>query len=162
MKGRATWFVVALFAWQGSVYATAPFMSWLNQHTELSAQLERRRRSEWRRERLTAAAPFVAGVAVGSAVALLLAALLVFGGSQPVPETKSPFQIPQRPAAAAGPIATLFGVASPTPTPTSTPTATVTPSPTLTPSPSSTPSPTPSSSPSPSPTVSSSPSSSPS
>jgi len=33
-------FVAVLFAWQGSVYASAPFMSWLNQHTELSAQLE--------------------------------------------------------------------------------------------------------------------------
>ncbi|HET7870170.1 MAG TPA: glycosyltransferase [Actinomycetota bacterium] len=162
MKGRATWFVLALFAWQGSVYATAPFMSWLNQHTELSAQLERRRRSEWRRERLTAAAPFVAGAVVGSAVALSLAALLVYGGSQPITETQSPFEIPQRPAAAAGPIGTLFGVDSPTPTPTSTPTPTATPS--LTPSPSPTPSPTPSPSmsPSPSPTVSSSPSSSPS
>src|SRR5205823_2630050 len=40
VQNRATWFVAALFVWQGAVYATAPFMSWLNQHTELSAQLE--------------------------------------------------------------------------------------------------------------------------
>jgi cellulose synthase/poly-beta-1,6-N-acetylglucosamine synthase-like glycosyltransferase len=166
INGRATWFVLALFVWQGSVYATAPFMSWLNQHTELSAQLERRRRSEWVRERLAAAAPFVAGAAVGSAVALLLGALLVYGGSQPVTETQSPFEIPQRPASAAGPIGTLLGVASPTPAPTATPTpsesTTATPSPSLSPSPSPTPSPTPSPSPSPSPTVSSSPASAPS
>ena len=52
-RGQATLFVLVLFAWQGAVYASALYMSWLNQHTVLSAQLERRRRSEWLRERST-------------------------------------------------------------------------------------------------------------
>jgi cellulose synthase/poly-beta-1,6-N-acetylglucosamine synthase-like glycosyltransferase len=161
-NGGVTWFLVALFAWQGLVYAAAPFMAWLNQHTELSAQLERRRRSEWRRERLASAAPFIAGAAVGSVVAAFFAALLVFGGSQPTTGTESPFEIPERPAAAAGPLETLLGIASPTPAPAVTPTTTATVSPSASPSPSPTPSPTPSPSPSPTPTVTASPPSSPS
>ena len=53
---EATPFVLALLVWQASVYASAPFMAWLNQHTVLSEQLERRRATEWLRERSTATA----------------------------------------------------------------------------------------------------------
>ena len=61
VSDRARPFVIVLFVWQGCVYASAPFMSWLNQHTELSAQLERRRRTERLRERSVAVAPWSAG-----------------------------------------------------------------------------------------------------
>jgi hypothetical protein len=60
VSGLGNPLLVALFAWQGAVYASSPYMAWLNQHTELSAQLERRRRSEWMRDRVGRATPMVA------------------------------------------------------------------------------------------------------
>jgi cellulose synthase/poly-beta-1,6-N-acetylglucosamine synthase-like glycosyltransferase len=145
-----SWFVLALFVWQGCVYATAPFMSWLNQHTELSAQLERRRRSEWRREkRFAAPAPLVIGAFIGALVVAAFAAALVGGGAGPA-APGNPFALPQRSPGDQGPIGQLVGGDAPS----QTPTVTVSPgtgasaSPSILPSPSTTPS----ASPSPSPT----------
>jgi hypothetical protein len=59
---------VGLLVWQGTVYVSAPFMAWLSLHTRLSAQLERRRRTERQRERAAQAGPYV-GAAAGLAAA---------------------------------------------------------------------------------------------
>jgi len=99
---KARSFVVLLFVWQGLVYASAPFMSWLNQHSELSAQLERRRRTELQRERATVAKLSVATlVAAGAAVAV--AVVIGFGGSQPG-KPANPFVTPERAASDQGPL----------------------------------------------------------
>jgi glycosyltransferase involved in cell wall biosynthesis len=86
--------LLGLLAWQGVVYASAPFMAWLNLHTELSAQLERRRRSERLRERAAQLGPY-AGAAAGLAAAAVVA-LIALGGSQPSPQRPSPFALPHR------------------------------------------------------------------
>jgi cellulose synthase/poly-beta-1,6-N-acetylglucosamine synthase-like glycosyltransferase len=90
VNDAATPFVLVLLAWQASVYASAPFMAWLNQHTVLSEQLERRRATEWLRERSTVAAVSagaLGGVAVAGAVALIIG----FGGTNPG-NPPNPFQ----------------------------------------------------------------------
>jgi hypothetical protein len=113
----ATPFVLGLLAWQGFVYAAAPFMSWLNQHTELSAQLERRRRSEWRRERArTVATPFFAGSLAGVTAGVLLAVIIAAGTSEPG-NPGNPFAIPPRDRDDRGPLADLFdgGPSEPSP-----------------------------------------------
>src|SRR5207247_1413480 len=61
--GGRGWLILSLFAWQGSLYASAPIMSWLNVRMELSEPLERRRRAEYRRERFARLAPYYAGAA---------------------------------------------------------------------------------------------------
>lgn len=94
-----------LAMWQGSVYASAPLMAWMNLHTELSARLERRRRGEDRRERIVAIQPHVARVAVGVGLAGVLA-LLFLGGitSEDQPEA---LVVPRRDADDAGPLGNL-------------------------------------------------------
>jgi cellulose synthase/poly-beta-1,6-N-acetylglucosamine synthase-like glycosyltransferase len=90
--------LLGLLVWQGLVYASAPYMAWMNLHTELSAQLERRRRTEQRRERAAQLGPYV-GVTAGLAAAAaagLLAAVIVAGGSQPPPRP-NPFALPHSP-----------------------------------------------------------------
>jgi cellulose synthase/poly-beta-1,6-N-acetylglucosamine synthase-like glycosyltransferase len=82
-RGQATLFVLVLFAWQGSVYASALFMSWLNQHMVLSAQLERRRRTEWLRERSTIITTASVGALGGAAIAGIVAFIIGLGGSNP-------------------------------------------------------------------------------
>jgi cellulose synthase/poly-beta-1,6-N-acetylglucosamine synthase-like glycosyltransferase len=89
---EATPFVLALLAWQGSVYASAPFMAWLNQHTVLSEQLERRRATEWLRERSTVTAVSV-GALGGAAVAGAIALIIGVGGTNPG-NPPNPFQTP--------------------------------------------------------------------
>ena len=79
---EATPFVLALLVWQASVYTSAPFMAWLNQHTVLSEQLERRRATEWLRERSTATAVSV-GALGGAAVAGAIVLIIGVGGSNP-------------------------------------------------------------------------------
>ncbi|HLK44365.1 MAG TPA: glycosyltransferase, partial [Acidimicrobiales bacterium] len=72
----ATPLLVGLTAWQGSVYAASPYMSWLEQRGTLPPELERRRRTEVRRERLAAGATAVAhgmGLAGALAAAVLVA-----------------------------------------------------------------------------------------
>jgi hypothetical protein len=126
-SGNANAFVAVLFAWQGSVYACAPFMSWLNQHTELSAQLERRRRSEARRERL---GPYYIGSAVTAFATVVLAVVMVSGGSQHGSVSRNPFELPKAPADDSGPITDLIGgdePAEPTTTAVTTNTETTTP-----------------------------------
>jgi hypothetical protein len=93
LRGRSTPFLLALLAWQGAVYASAPFMSWLNQHTELSAQLERRRRTEGQRERANLIAPIGAGL-VGAGATAAVAAIVALGGSNPG-EPANPFALPR-------------------------------------------------------------------
>jgi cellulose synthase/poly-beta-1,6-N-acetylglucosamine synthase-like glycosyltransferase len=92
VNDQATPFVLALLAWQGSVYASAPFMAWLNQHTVLSEQLERRRATEWLRERSTVTAVSV-GALGGAAVAGAIALIIGFGGTNPG-NPPNPFQTP--------------------------------------------------------------------
>jgi cellulose synthase/poly-beta-1,6-N-acetylglucosamine synthase-like glycosyltransferase len=107
--GRATPFFIALIAWQGLVYASAPFMSWLNQHTELSAALERRRRTEQLRERTAAMAkPLSIGALAGATAALVLAVIVGLGGSNPG-SPPDPFATPSREPSDSGPLGTLFG-----------------------------------------------------
>jgi hypothetical protein len=73
--------LVGLLTWQGAIYACAPLMAWPNLHTKLSAQLERRRRTEQLRERAAQLAPYGTGAAAGFAAAAVLAALMVAGGA---------------------------------------------------------------------------------
>jgi len=115
VTGSANAFVAILFLWQGSVYASAPFMSWLNQHTDLSAQLERRRRSETLRERLAGLHPYYVGSAVVGVGAALVAVVVLSGGSQPAPSGRDPFALPKAPAGDEGPLANLLD-GSPDPT----------------------------------------------
>jgi cellulose synthase/poly-beta-1,6-N-acetylglucosamine synthase-like glycosyltransferase len=156
LSGLANPLLVALFAWQGVVYATSPYMAWLNQHTELSAQLERRRRSEWMRERVGRTAPMVALGATMAGVAV--AAVLIYGGGHPGPNAKNPFDI----GSATGTTAGVPPIVAPAPvTPSGTTSAALpTTSPTVTASPSATTSPSSTVSPA-SPSPSSSPSTSP-
>jgi cellulose synthase/poly-beta-1,6-N-acetylglucosamine synthase-like glycosyltransferase len=90
VNGQATPFVLVLLVWQASVYASAPFMAWLSQHTVLSEQLERRRATEWLRERPAVAAASV-GALGGAAVAGALALIIGFGGTNPG-NPPNPFQ----------------------------------------------------------------------
>jgi hypothetical protein len=97
-RGRAGPLLLGLLVWQGAVYASAPFMAWLSLHTRLSAQLERRRRTERLRERAAQVGPYV-GVTAGLAAAAaagVLAALVLAGGSQPAARQPSPFTLPHR------------------------------------------------------------------
>ena len=118
--------LLGLLAWQGAVYASAPFMAWMNLHTKLSAQLERRRRTERLRERAAQVGPFVgAATGLAAAAAGVLAALVLAGGSQPVAEQPSPFSLPHRGQVGSSPT----GTTRPAPTTT---TASTTTSPTTT------------------------------
>jgi hypothetical protein len=125
VTGRANAFVAVLFAWQGSVYASSIVTSWLNQHTELSAQLERRQRTELRRERLAALRPYYVGGAVATATAAFIAAVVLVGGSQ-TPPRSDPFALPSAAPGDQGPLTNaLNGDAtgpSPLPANSSTPT----------------------------------------
>jgi hypothetical protein len=96
-------FVVALFVWQGIVYASAPYMSWLNQHTELSAQLERRRRTESLRERVRSIPVWSVGALGMAAAGVAIAVLIGFGGSNPG-EPRDPFSLPDAAASDQGPL----------------------------------------------------------
>jgi cellulose synthase/poly-beta-1,6-N-acetylglucosamine synthase-like glycosyltransferase len=138
--------LVGLLVWQGAVYASAPFMAWMSLHTRLSAQLERRRRTERLRERAAQVGPYV-GVTAGLAAAAaagVLAALVLAGGSQPAAEQPSPFALPHRgqvsspstttaPTTTAGPTTTGPTTTAPTTTsPTTTTGPTTTAGPTTT------------------------------
>ncbi|HEY2812402.1 MAG TPA: glycosyltransferase [Acidimicrobiales bacterium] len=127
LTGTANVFVALLFLWQGAVYASAPFTSWLNQHTVLSAQLERRKRTEWVRERLTAIRPqYVGGAAIGIAAAVL-AVIMLSGGGQTSHAGSNPYALPKASAGDNGPLGNLVtgGSGSPANTSDSTTTTTV-------------------------------------
>jgi len=147
-RGKATPFLLALFAWQGAVYASAPYMLWLNQRATLPEELERRRRSESMRERLADHWRFYVGAAAGLVVAVALGAVLLLGGSHPG-HPRNPFTVPRRAAGDRGPLGNLIKGGPVVPNPTSYPSTSSSPSPSA--SPSATPSSSPSSSPSPSP-----------
>jgi hypothetical protein len=97
MLAHPTWLLVSLVAWQGLVYATAPYTSWLAQRTQLTPELERRRQSESARERLVAVLKpaAVGSVLTGSAVAAVLLLVFGFGATHPGKPT-NPFAVPQR------------------------------------------------------------------
>jgi hypothetical protein len=94
LTGKATPFLIALFAWQGSVYATSLYMSWLNVRGKLSPELERRRRSERLRDRRGARLAFAFGSAGALVGATILAAVLYLGGSNPG-SPENPFVVPE-------------------------------------------------------------------
>jgi cellulose synthase/poly-beta-1,6-N-acetylglucosamine synthase-like glycosyltransferase len=92
---HATAFVTALVLWQALLYLSAPMMSWLNQRAELTPELEQRRRTEERRERLARVAR---RVQIGSAVALAGAGaafvvVLALGAAHPGNPT-NPLRVP--------------------------------------------------------------------
>lgn len=91
-------------AWQAAVYAAAPVMAWLNLHTELSARLQRRQRSDARREQRTRTdsplARVAAAVAVAGSVALVVLVARYPGGGEPT-------WLPERAADDAGPLGNL-------------------------------------------------------
>ncbi len=166
VSGRGTTFMLGLLGWQGLVYAAAPLMSWLNVRGELSPELERRRRSEFRREHIVKFAPVYVGAA-GLIVAL--GALFAIGGSQPSSGPRDLLQLPPRASNGDSPLGILTDLladgdtapaATPTPTPTpsaspeATPpvaTAAPTPAPTAAPTAAPTPAPTAAAAPAPAP-----------
>ena len=95
---RASALVVALVLWQGSVYWSAPVMAWLNQRASLSPVLERRRRSEERRERL---ALFASRLRTGTLVlmsgaAVVFVVVLAVGAANPG-RPSNPIRLPESP-----------------------------------------------------------------
>ncbi|HYZ91594.1 MAG TPA: glycosyltransferase [Actinomycetota bacterium] len=130
VSGRGTAFLFGLFAWQGLVYASAPLMSWLNVRGELSPELERRRRTEHRRDRMKAFAPVYVGAA---SLLVVLAALFAIGGTQGSGGPDQLFRLPERVPNASPPPQQQQAGATPAPSPTPTPTPTV--APTITPTP---------------------------
>jgi cellulose synthase/poly-beta-1,6-N-acetylglucosamine synthase-like glycosyltransferase len=147
LRGKGTPFVFALFGWQGAVYATSPYMSWLNTRAELTDDLERRRRTEIMRERVGPRLALLAGTVSAAVAAMILAVILIFGGSNPG-NPKNPFTVPHRQPGDQGPLEDLLGGGvgsepSPAPTESPSPTSSPGPSPTESPSPSPEPSPTP-------------------
>jgi hypothetical protein len=123
VAGVATKLLLGLFAWQGLVYASSPLMSWMNERAKLSEDLERRRRSEWRRERIARALPYYMAGAAGLASACLALVLFGFGGSH-AGRPANPFALPQRAPGDQGPITDIVHgsvaplTASPSPAPT--------------------------------------------
>ena len=103
LRGLASAFLALLFAWQGGVYAAAPFMAWLNVRSELPAQLERRRRTEERRERIRRYAPYLAGATAALAIEGVALALLLLGAAHPGAPDQQPFALPRRSSADPGP-----------------------------------------------------------
>jgi len=130
-----TAFLTLLFLWQAIVYASSPFMSWLSTRTILSPELERRRRTEWRRERAAALIGYYATGAAALAGIALIAALFFMGGTNPGRIPALP-QLPQEPGTTAPPPSAPATI---TPGPTGTPPTTSSPSQPQTPSPATTP-----------------------
>lgn len=114
--------LLALMAWQGVVYASAPIMSWLAQRTHLTPELERRRRTERARERLVRVMRPVAIGSVALAGAVVCAFVVVVAlGTSNAGHPSNPFSVPQR-SGTKGP----FGVPVSKHTPSSTTTTTTT------------------------------------
>jgi len=119
--------LVGLIAWQGAVYATSPAMSWLAQRAYLTPDLERRRRSEERRERLVAVMKPVAlgtTAALGAASVAMVAVLALGAGNAGHPA--NPFSVPSSPTTTPG------GSKQPKPSAPRTPTTTRKPGPSST------------------------------
>jgi len=107
LRGHASVFLGLLLVWQGSVYASALFMSWLNVRSDLSAQLERRRRTEDRRERFRRYGPLLAGATAGFALAGAALALFVVGAAHPGTPSQTPFNLPRAAPTDPGPLGAL-------------------------------------------------------
>jgi cellulose synthase/poly-beta-1,6-N-acetylglucosamine synthase-like glycosyltransferase len=162
IRGEATPFLLGLFVWQGTVYATSPLMSWLNVRSQLTPGLERRRLTEVMRERRGPRLVFYLGAGLGFILVAILAGVLLWGGSNPG-TPQPPFARPPQAADGRGPLGALLGgeVRLPEPATTETPEQ-ESPSPSDDePSPGESPSPlpeeSPTSSPTPTPTTTSSP-----
>jgi cellulose synthase/poly-beta-1,6-N-acetylglucosamine synthase-like glycosyltransferase len=140
---RVSVFLLALYGWQGGVYATSPFMSVLNVRSKLPDELERRRRSEWMRERVAARWPYLLGATASVIAIAVLAAVLFLGGANPG-TPRPPFAAANRAEGhGQSPLRALVTVVTgPTssPSPSASATASVSASPTVSPSPSETPS----------------------
>lgn len=117
--------LIILFVWQGTVYATAPYMAWLNQRASLSEELQRRRATESMRERFTRRLPYYAAGSAALAGAAVLVALLFFGGTNPG-RPANPFAIPERPPGDEGPLTNIVNDVPVAPSVPPTPEATVT------------------------------------
>ncbi len=132
----------AFAVWQGSLYACAPAMAWLNLRTELSARLQRRQRTEDRRERRAAYQPHVAiALARANAVVLLagVIALVALSGAAATRPGSGGFELPRRDPSDQGPLGNLGVVPAANPTAPTTPslspaTSTATTRPTVPPS----------------------------
>ena len=123
----ATWLLIALLSWQGFVYASAPMMSWLDEHEHLTPELELRRRTESRRERIAALARPVAIGSLGTVLAgaAVFAIVLALGVSNPGRPT-NPFSTPQPGPGDNGPFGLVSHPASPPTTTTTTSTTATT------------------------------------
>jgi hypothetical protein len=129
---NATWLLIGLVSWQGFVYASAPVMSWLDQREHLTPELEDRRRTESRRERLAALARPIAFGSLGAACLGAAAFVIVLAVGVSHPGTPSnPFSTPQPGPGDNGPFG-LVGHHAPAPTTTTTTTTTTNPSGTVT------------------------------
>jgi hypothetical protein len=117
----ATWLLIGLVSWQGFVYASAPMMSWLDEHEHLTPELELRRRTESRRERIAALARPVAIGSLGTlaAGAAAFAIVLALGVSHPGRPT-NPFSTPQPGPGDNGPFGLVSHPSSPSTTTTTT------------------------------------------
>jgi hypothetical protein len=107
LRHVGTLFLGLLFAWQGGVYASSPFMAWLNVRSELSAPLERRRRTEERRERIRRYGPYVAGATAALAIEGIALAVILLGGAGPGTPNLQPLKLPRRSPADPGPFQAL-------------------------------------------------------
>jgi hypothetical protein len=118
---NATWLLIGLVSWQGFVYASAPMMSWLDEHEHLTPELELRRRTESRRERIAALARPVAIGSLGTVLAgaAVFAIVLALGVSHPGRPT-NPFSTPQPGPGDNGPFGLVSHPASPSTTTTTT------------------------------------------
>jgi cellulose synthase/poly-beta-1,6-N-acetylglucosamine synthase-like glycosyltransferase len=107
-----TWGLAALALWQAGVYACAPTMAWLNLHTHLSARLQRRQRTEARRENRALREPrFVLAAAV-----VLVAGLAGLAGLiASYPGEPQPLSLPRRSADDASPLGNLGLLPEPNP-----------------------------------------------
>ncbi len=108
-RTSATPLLVGLLAWQGMVYASSPLMSWLDQRGHLPPELERRRRSERRRERIVAIARPMAYTSLGALAATMVGfvVVLALGASHPGAPS-NPFNVAKPPPGDRGP----FGLVS--------------------------------------------------
>ena len=104
---RSSLFLAFLFLWQAGVYAFALFIAWLNVRADLPARLERRQRTEERRERIRRQRRLVAGAATVLALEGIAVAVLFAGALHPGTPTRQPFTVPRRSPTDAGPWSAL-------------------------------------------------------
>ena len=118
---NATWLLIGLLSWQGAVYVSAPVMSWLDQHEHLTPELELRRRTESRRERMAALARPIAIGSLGAALAGTAAFAIVLALGVSHPGTPSnPFSTPQAGPGDSGPFGLVTHPGAPATTTTTT------------------------------------------